>query len=124
MTYDQDIIIDDDDFRLEYDSRFITAGSYLKGLHWHDAPSDKMPHDAAFLKAARRFYANLTKEDQLVIDSYSNMKLYVSMDKNKRDRRFNYLCKRFICEMGTESIYTTPLLLPYVAEKGTKHESD
>lgn len=123
MIYEQDITIENDDFRLDFDSRFITAGSYLKGLHWCDVPTELMPRDAVLLKAARRFYAKLTEEDQLVIDSFSDEGLYASMDKSKRDKRFNYLCKCFMCEMGTESRYTT-LLLPYMAEKGKQNESD
>lgn len=95
------------------DSRYVTASSYLKGLHWHDRPTSLMPRDAAYLNAARRFYDRLTEADQLVIDSYSDEELYESMDKRQRDKRFNYLCQVFMCEMNG-----TTCLLPDKAEKG------
>lgn len=115
MIYEvDDFMLDRGKYSLANDSRYITVSSYLKGLHWHDRPTSLMPRDAAYLNAARRFYERLTEDDQLVIDSYADEALYENMDKIQRDRRFNYLCQVFMCEMNG-----TTFLLPDMAEKGS-----
>lgn len=78
------------------DSRLQTAAHYLKALHWFDRPTDLMPIDGKWLKAARRFYNALTAADKDTIDSYSDDELYHSMNLRQRDKRFNTLCRMFL----------------------------
>lgn len=118
MIYEvDDFMLDNGKYSLVNDSRYITVSAYLKGLHWHDKPTSLMPRDAVYLTAARRFYAGLTEDDQLIIDSFSDDDLYGSMNKSQRDKRFNYLCRLFMCQMNG-----TTFLLPEVAEKGNNNE--
>ena len=83
--------------RAGIDSRFITAQSYLKGLyHQNDKPSKLMPKDAEYLTKARRFYAELSRNDQLVIDSFSDLSIMERLNLKERNRRFNELVYAFM----------------------------
>ena len=83
---------------------FITAQSYLKGLHWHDRPTELMPKDAVLLSKAKRFYESLSEYDQTVIDSFSDPSLLETMSIRQRNNRFNELCFTFM----NIHILTTP----------------
>lgn len=80
-----------------FDSRSHIAQHYLKALHHTaDRPTDLMPRDASLMKLARRFYDGLSDDDQAVIDSFSDLYLWESVNKAERNRRFNELVSRFM----------------------------
>lgn len=91
-------------FGWQKNTEFITAQSYLKGLHWHDRPTELMPKDAVILSKAKRFYESLSEYDQKVIDSFSDPSLLETMSVRQRNNRFNELCFMFI----NIHILTTP----------------
>lgn len=78
------------------DSRLQTAAHYLKALHWFDRPTDLMPIDGKWLKAARRFYNALTAADKDVVDSFSDIEIFHTLNLRQRDKRFNVLCRLFL----------------------------
>ena len=104
---------------LATDSRFLTAQAYLKGLHHGDRPSELMPRDAAILSQARRFYASLSADDQLVIDSFSDASAYALMNVKQRNKRFSQLCFLFMQQQRH-----TILLPPELAEEGRKFNNE
>lgn len=101
MIYETEQTIDS--YYLSADKRYITASSYLKGLHHNDEPSELMPKDAIYLKAARRFYNSLSAEDRLIIDSFSDHQIYENINVKQRNKRFKELVQLFIYQMGTAS---------------------
>lgn len=98
------------------DSRLITVSAYLKGLHHGDRPTELMPRDAIFLKAARRFYNTLSPEDRDIIDSYSSDLFCSGLNPKQRSRRFHELAQLMIYQMDQHN-YLKP---PEQAEKGTE----
>lgn len=113
MIYETEQIIER--YSITTDSRFITAMAYLKGLHNGDKPSELMPKDASYLKAARQFYNNLSADDKLIIDSFSDK--HTTLDTRQRDKRMSELTLLFIYQMSSQSLYEL-LLPPKQAEKG------
>lgn len=103
---------------LALDGRFITASAYLRGLRWHDQPTELMPRDAVYLRSAKRFYSSLSEDDQNIIDSYSDNELFKTMDIRQRNARFRELAMTFMFRIGTESKYTILMIPPVPAEKG------